>query len=83
MIALPLAAPAVKAILSVCEAVVIAVIVGAPGNCATKTLVKVGAVNVLTATLVAGSAMDPPFKSIVVATAIPSVSISLISVGTV
>jgi hypothetical protein len=65
------------------DVVVIAVIVGAPGTCATKTLVSVGGVNVRADTFVAASAIVPPFNSIGDAATIPSASISFASVATV
>jgi hypothetical protein len=79
----PLVAPAVKATESVPLLVVIDVIVGAAGVCATSTEVSMGAVNVSgERALVARSAMAPPFRSKVVDTAMPSVSISLEEVCT-
>ena len=75
--------PVVKAIESAPLEVVIAVMVGAPGTCATKTLVIVGGVNVRVEAFVAASAIVPEFKSIGEADTMPSVSISFASVATV
>ena len=63
---------------------VIASIVGAPGGWATKTEVSVGALKVSELiALLAKSTMVPEFKSKVVETAMPSLSISLEEVATV
>jgi hypothetical protein len=79
----PFVAPAVKATESVPLLVVIDVMVGAAGVWATSTEVRVGAEKVRDErALVARSAMAPPFRSKVVDTAMPSVSISLEEVCT-
>jgi hypothetical protein len=83
VIALPLDVPAVKATERAPLEVAIEFIVGAPGTCATKTLVMVGGVNVLEEVFVAASAMVPPFNSIGDVATIPSVSMSFASVATV
>ena len=77
VIAEPLVAPAVKATESVPLLVVIDVMVGAAGVCATRTDVSVGAVKVRgERALVARSAIVPLLRSRVVETAMPSASIS-------
>ncbi len=76
-------APAVNATESAPLEVLIELIVGAPGTCATNTLVIVGGVNVRAETFVAASAIVPEFNSIGDAATMPSVSISAASVATV
>jgi hypothetical protein len=63
--------------------VVIEVIVGAPGGWATTTPVRDDGVKVNVDVFAAPSPIVPEFKSIVVATAIPSASTSLWSLATV
>jgi hypothetical protein len=73
----------VKATESVPLLVVIDVIVGAAGVCATRTEVRVGALKVrLEMEFVARSRIVPELRSKVVETAMPSVSISLEEVCT-
>jgi hypothetical protein len=78
-----LVVPAVNATESVPLVALIDEIVGAPGTCATKTLVIVGGVNVRAEVFVAASAIVPPFNSIGDIATMPSVSISAASVATV
>ena len=75
--------PAVNATERAPLEVAIEFIVGAPGTCATKTLVIVGGVNVRAEVFEAASAIVPLFNSIGDIATMPSVSMSLASAATV
>ena len=83
MIAEPLVVPGVKYMANWVLVADMESIVGAPGFCAAKTEVRVGAEKVSAdKALVAKSLIDPEFKSREVLTAMPSVSMSLREVCT-